>query len=114
LSGTGKYSVAVALSGQDAATLLRLVTVLHRRGVHVVEAELGQPTQRRAAFTATFLATARQALVVAASLRNLIEVLGVELCEAPNEAENVVPIGPSWQSRGPRTSVGGGQHREAQ
>jgi acetolactate synthase regulatory subunit len=95
LSVRRPYSVAVALAGDDASTFLRIVATLHRRGVPVVEAALSRPTADRRAFAATFVATGRQARVVAASLRRLVDVVGVELSEAAD--------GPStWTCRQPR------------
>jgi hypothetical protein len=75
------YSVAVALTGRDSSALLSLVSTLHRRGVDVLDAELTRPFANSRAFTATFHATLRQARIVEASLRNLIDVVGVEMCE---------------------------------
>lgn len=76
------YAVATTLAGEDESTLLRIIMALHRRGVYVVEAVLAQLTTGGCSFSATFMATEGQARVVAASLQNLVEVVGVELREA--------------------------------
>jgi glucose-6-phosphate dehydrogenase assembly protein OpcA len=79
--GVGQHRVAVTLARRDRATFLSLVSMLHRRGVEVFEAELR--TAPDAYFTATFLATSAQATTVVASLRNLIDVMDAELTGAP-------------------------------
>lgn len=103
------YSVVVALTGDDASTFLRIVTTLHRRGVPVIEAALSRPTAGRRAFAATFVATGRQARVVAASLLRLVDVVGVELCEAADGQGNLVSAGSCCESHGHWVSVGGQQ-----
>lgn len=92
------YSVAVTLAGSDGSALLSVVSTLHRRGVDVLNVELTRPTAGRRAFTATFHATWRQAGTTEASLRNLVDVVGVEMREAANDrgdspSEKVMPIG---------------------
>lgn len=67
------------LAHRDRSTLLSLVSMLHRRGVDVVEAELHAVTDHHAWFAATFLATPSHATTVVASLRNLVDVLDAEL-----------------------------------
>lgn len=95
------FSVAIAVTGQDSSALLSLVSMFHRRRVELLDAELTRPTAERRVFTATFQATWRQARTVEESLRNLVDVIGVELCEAPNDVdgrmerlEPTVPGGP--------------------
>lgn len=83
MTGLQPFSVAVDLTGRNSSALLSLVSTLHRRGVDVLSAELTRPTADRRTFTATFHATERQARAVEASLRNLVDVVGVEMCEAP-------------------------------
>jgi acetolactate synthase regulatory subunit len=104
------YSVAVALIARDSSTLLSLVSTLHRRGVDVLSAELTRPTAGRRAFTATFHASWRQARTVEASLRNLVDVVGVEMCEAADgmeggHVERIVPIGSCVAAAGERRDL---------
>ncbi|WP_033330874.1 hypothetical protein [Actinomadura welshii] len=80
-SAARPYSVAVALTGNDTSAFLRVVATLHRRGVPVTEAALTRPTSDRRTFAATFVATERQAQVVAASLRRLVDVVDVDVYE---------------------------------
>ncbi|MEO3826086.1 hypothetical protein [Actinomadura sp. B10D3] len=87
-SAVRPFSVAVALAGNDTSAFLRLVATLHRRGVPVTEAALGRPTSGRRAFAATFVATGRQAQVVAASLNRLVDVVTVDLYEGPADPGN--------------------------
>jgi hypothetical protein len=79
------YSVVVALAGGDSSALLSLVSTLHRRRVDVLDAELTRPDAGRRVFAATFLATSRQARTVEASLRNLVDTVDVEMCEAADD-----------------------------
>jgi hypothetical protein len=83
----GPHRVTVTLAQRDRSTFLSLVSMLHRRGVDVLEAELHTATD--AYFTATFLATPAHAMTVVASLRNLIDVMDAELTGAPR----LVPSG---------------------
>ncbi len=92
----GPYSVAVVLADGDSSALLSVVSMLHRRGVDVLEAELTRPAADRRFFTATFTATWRQARTVEASLRNLVHAVSVELSQPAHRshdtAARVVPI----------------------
>ena len=72
------HAVEIRLAGDDHATLLRLVSTLHRRGVHVLEATLSRP-EGRPTFGATFLASQRRASLVATSFDRLVEVLDVSV-----------------------------------
>jgi hypothetical protein len=81
------HEAHVQLAQSDRSTFLALVSVLHRRGVEVVAAEL-RPGNAGLAFTVTFLATPVQARTVLASLRNLIDVMDAKLL---HEAEFVEP-----------------------
>lgn len=92
------YSVVVVLAGSNSSALLSVVSTLHRRRVEVLDAELTPPAAGRRSFTATFLATWRQARTVEASLRNLVDAVGVEMSESADDrddgsVETVVPIG---------------------
>ena len=84
------YALAVAVAGTDRSALLRIAATLHRRGVDVLEAGFDRPGADRQAFAATFEASAEQARLVADSLRNLVDVVGVQLCESGT----IVPIEP--------------------
>jgi hypothetical protein len=74
------FVLTVALVPDGArADLLGLASVLHRRGVEVVEAELGRPAHGRRVFSATFRATTRQAETVLRSMEGLVDVLDATL-----------------------------------
>jgi hypothetical protein len=77
------FVVTVALAASGArADLLGLASVLHRRGVEVVEAELGRPVDDRRVFSATFTAAPRQASTVLRTFENLVDVVDATLFEA--------------------------------
>lgn len=80
-----EYAVSVALEGGDHALLLSLVSMLHRRGVEVLEADLSRPTEGRRVFNASVSATASQARTLAASLRGVIHVVDVSLYDADDD-----------------------------
>ena len=77
------YSVEVALHDPDSATLLSVVSALHRRHVDVRDARLTRPADDRAWFEATVLTTARQARTVEATLRNLVQAGHVRVAACP-------------------------------
>lgn len=77
------HHVRAYLARLDTATLLALVSTLHRRGVEVIDAQLGSDRQAQPFFTVTFLATSSQARTLTASLSNRIDVLDAELVPAP-------------------------------
>ena len=77
--GVEPHRVSVQLVQHDRSTFLSLVSTLHRRGVHVVAADLQAPAGEPARFVATFLAAPARAETAVASLRNLIDVLDAEL-----------------------------------
>jgi transcription termination factor Rho len=68
--------------GGARADLLGLASVLHRRGVDVVEAELSRPAHERRVFSATFRSTTRQAETVLRSMQGLVDVLDATLFQA--------------------------------
>lgn len=72
------HAVEVLLAGEDDATLLRLVSTLHRRGVRVLEATLSRPDEGPT-FGVTFLASEQRAQLVAAALDRLVEVVRVDV-----------------------------------
>ena len=83
MSSPRLYAVRVALREQDSThALLSLISVLHRRAAEVGQADLSPASQGRRTFSATFIATDRQAATVRASLDNLIDVFEVVLGEA--------------------------------
>lgn len=96
-----QFSVTVDLTGRNRSALLSLVSTLHRRSVDVLSAELTRATNDGRAFTATFHATSRQARTLEASLRNLVDVVGVEMCETADLALTPATSG------GPMTSGAG-------
>ena len=87
---TTAYAVTVEVVGGDQSTLLSLASVLHRRGVDVLAAELSRPVGGRRTFTATLAATTRQVDTVAATLRNLVPVMAVEVVPAGESARTPV------------------------
>jgi len=77
------FVLTVALvPGGARADLLGLASVLHRRGVDVVEAELARPAHERRIFSATFRSTTRQAETVLRSMQGLVDVLDATLFQA--------------------------------
>lgn len=73
------FSVAVALHSRDRSTLLALASVLHRRAVDVLDAQLTWVTEDTRAFEATISGTARQAATVERTMRNLVFVTDVHV-----------------------------------
>lgn len=79
----GLFAVTVAVASEGSRSdLLAMASVLHRRGVKVVEAELTKPAHGRRIFNATFNATLAQAETVLKSFQNMIDVLDAALFEA--------------------------------
>ena len=76
---TGLFAVTVAVASEGSRSdLLAMASVLHRRGVKVVEAELTKPAHGRRIFNAT----PAQAEMVLKSFQNMIDVLDAALFEA--------------------------------
>lgn len=77
------FVVTVSMTPDDhGADLLTIASVLHRRGVRVVEADLGRPVSGRREFSATFVADAARATTVLRTLENRVDVVDAELFEA--------------------------------
>jgi hypothetical protein len=77
------YVVTVAVTTDGARSgLLGLASVLHRRGVDVLEAELARPSHGRRVFNATFGATPQRAATVLRTYENLVDVVDAALFEA--------------------------------
>jgi hypothetical protein len=77
------FAVTVAMTADGArADLLSMASVLHRRGVDVVEAEFGRAMHGRRVFSATFAATPQQASTVLKTFENLIDVVDASLFAA--------------------------------
>lgn len=77
------YAVTVATFADGSrADLLTMASVLHRRGVDVVEADMARPSYGRRVFSATFSADARLANTVLRSFENLVDVVDASLFEA--------------------------------
>lgn len=77
------FVVTIALDPDGScADLLSMASVLHRRGVAVVEAELGRPAHGRRIFSATFGATPQQAATVLRTFDGLVDVLDATLFTA--------------------------------
>lgn len=73
---------AVLTEGGGSADLLSMASVLHRRGVDVIEAALTRPSNGRRQFHATFLADPRMASTVCATFKNKVGVLEAVLFDA--------------------------------
>lgn len=77
------FVITVALTASGArADLMSMASVLHRRGVEVVEAELGRTVHDRRVFSATFAAAPRQASTVLRTFENIVDVVDASLFEA--------------------------------
>ena len=77
------FVVTVAMvPGGARADLLSMASVLHRRDVEIVEAELSRPGHDRRVFSATFRSTARQAETVLRTLEGLVDVVDATLYAA--------------------------------
>jgi hypothetical protein len=70
---------AVMMTDSSRSDLLRMASVLHRRGVEVIKAEMSPALDGQRLFTATFGATTQQAFTVRRSVENLINVTDVSL-----------------------------------
>lgn len=104
MSQSQRFVVSAECRGDDhSATLLRLVSALHRRRVDVVEAHLTAPAPGVRRLTATFIADARRAETVRKTLANLIGVVGVRIREAPGSPSHTAEIAPGSGT----TSAGG-------
>ncbi|AWB91524.1 hypothetical protein [Aeromicrobium chenweiae] len=81
--GPRAYVVTVSLAADDrGADLLTIASVLHRRGVRVVEADLARPADGLRTFSATIVTDAMRAATVVRTLQNRIDVLDADLFEA--------------------------------
>lgn len=77
------FHVAVAMTANDGRTnLLATASVLHRRGVKVVEADIARAADGRQVFSATFNAEPRRAFTLLKSFENLANVVDARLVEA--------------------------------
>lgn len=84
----GLFAVTVAVASEGARSdLLAMASVLHRRGVKVVEAELTKPAHGRRIFNATFDATPARAETVLKSFQNMVDVLDAALFAAVDARE---------------------------
>jgi hypothetical protein len=81
------FAISVELVADPSADLLIMASVLHRRGVDVLEAQLSRPTGGRRVFTASFAArSARHATSVARTFEGRVGVLDVHLLTAPADS----------------------------
>lgn len=79
----GLFAVSVAAQADGSRSdLLTMASVLHRRGVEVVDAEFARPSHGRRVFSATFRASPSQAATVLRSFENLVDVVDAVLFEA--------------------------------
>ena len=83
-------TIAVDAAG-PRSDLLAMASVLHRRGVEVVEAELAREAHERRVFSATFRATPRAAATVLRSFENLVDVVDAALFEALDARSSTHP-----------------------
>lgn len=117
MTSASLFAITVALDPEGSRSdLLAFASVLHRRGVDVLEAELTRPSNGRRVFHATFKATPAHATTVLRTFENLVDVLDAVLFEAfdarlpdgPNlSAPTVVPTaGSAAQSHPPVRTPG--------
>ena len=101
------FAVTVALAADGArADLLSAASVLNRRSVDVIEAELGRPAHGRRVFSATFAATPQQAATVLRTFENMVDVVDASLFEAL-DARAVPSLGPERERSAASTGPGG-------
>ncbi|QGG40637.1 hypothetical protein [Aeromicrobium yanjiei] len=82
-AGPRAYVVTVSVTANDhGADLLTIASVLHRRGVQVVEADLARPVDGCRVFSATIVSDPARAWTVLRTLENRVDVLGADLFEA--------------------------------
>lgn len=83
MTSSDLFVVTVAVTADGArADLLSLASVIHRRGVDIVEAEFCRAVHGRRVFSATFAATPQQASTVLKTFENLIDVVDATLFAA--------------------------------
>lgn len=88
------YVVTVAMFADgDRSDLLTMASVLHRRGVEVVEAEMSRPSHGRRVFSATFRAERQHAETVLKTFGNLVDVVDTSLFEALDA--RAIPVDPA-------------------
>jgi hypothetical protein len=81
------FAISVELAADPSADLLVMASVLHRRGVEVLEAQLSRPTGGRRLFTASFAArSGRHATSVARTFQARVGVLDAHLLTAPPDS----------------------------
>lgn len=98
------FAVSVAITADGARSdLLAMASVLHRRGVRVVEAELTKVAHGRRVFNATFNATSAQASTVLKSFQNVIDVVEAALFDALDTRD--IPDAPRVSTSGIRLSA---------
>lgn len=82
-AGPRAYVVTVSVTANDhGADLLTIASVLHRRGVQVVEADLARPVDGLRIFSATIITDPARAWTVLRTLENRIDILEADLFEA--------------------------------
>ncbi len=83
MNGTRLFVVTVALVADgDRADLLAMASVLHRRGVEVVEADMSRPSHGRRVFSSTFRAERHHAETVLRTFESVVDVVDASLFEA--------------------------------
>ncbi|MGH4001800.1 MAG: hypothetical protein ACRDTJ_30550 [Pseudonocardiaceae bacterium] len=81
---TTDFAVRVEMASDPRSDLLSMASVLHRRGVNVLEARLSTCDDGRRVFTASFTAQSQvQAATVGRSYEGLVGVFTVDLVPAP-------------------------------
>lgn len=86
------FAITVAvLAAGDRGDLLALASVLHRRRVEVVEAELARPAHGRRVFSATFIAEPERAATVLRTYEGLVDVIDASLYEALDSRQAHLP-----------------------
>jgi len=96
MSGDPTYSVTVTVHADSRRPpLLSIGSILHRRHITVLEAELRRPVGSAQTFSATVVTSARRMTTLAHSLLREIEVLSVdyvELLDLPDTPDACQPI----------------------
>ncbi|GAA1526649.1 hypothetical protein [Nocardioides humi] len=85
MTGAVPHRVVVTTLDADRALLLSLASVLHRRGVDVLAADLKPPEHGRRQFCAVVVATTAQARTLRQTLSNRIDVVSVDLDVADHD-----------------------------
>jgi hypothetical protein len=91
-TGVERFSIEIIYGPPDnRGTLLKLISVLHRRGIDPLTASFVDSDRGQRCFRATFAATPSRARIVAETLRNVVGVTDVNW--SPQTAHSPTPDG---------------------